>query len=89
MSFTVILPLLVGGLASYASKKTEKNYFYEQGVIGCLGYGVGLTKALSNADKIVMGKGVIPALFIVPAALIGGSLYAGRQVGQVGYDALA
>ncbi len=89
MSFTIILPLLVGGLASYASKKTEKSYFYEQGIIGGLGYAVGLTKVLSNADKIVMTKGIIPTLFIMPMALIGGSLYAGRQVGEVAYDALA
>ena len=89
MSFTIILPLLVGGLAGYTSKKTEKSYFYEQSVIGGLGYSVGLAKAFANADKIPMTKGVIPTLFLLPAALIGGSLYAGRQVGSVTYDALA
>ena len=87
MSFTVVLPLLAGGLTGYAAKKTEKSYFYEQAAIGGFGYTVGLVKALAKADKIPYFKGAIPAVFLMPAAIVGGSLYAGRLIGHVGYDA--
>jgi len=88
MSFTVVLPLLAGGLAGYAGKKTEKSYFYEQATAGGLGYTASLLRIMGNAQMASYVKGGIPAIFLIPAALIGGSLYAGRQVGEVCYDAL-
>ena len=88
MSFTVVLPLLAGGLAGYAGKKTEKSYFYEQAAIGGLGYTVALLRIMGNAHMASFVKGGIPAIFLMPAAIVGGSLYAGRLIGRVGYDAL-
>ena len=87
MSFVVMLPMLAGGLAGYASKKSGEDYFYEQGAVGAFAYTVGTLKTLANAASLPYTKGAIPALFLVPAAVVGGSLYVGNLIGRVANDA--
>lgn len=88
MSLTVALPLLTGGLAGYASKKTGKSYFYEKSVVGALGYTAGLITLIGESANTRYSKGVILAICLLPAAVVGSSLYIGNLVGHVANDAL-
>ena len=81
--------MLVGGIASYVQKKTEKLYFFEQIVGGAAGYGIGLARVLVADRAGAITNRSAAAVVIAPALIAGMGMGVGRMAGGILGDAVA
>lgn len=76
----VTIPMLVGGIAAYVQKKTDKTYFFEQTAGGLAGYSIGLMRVLA-ADNTYITNRSAAAVLVVPAFISGMGWGVGRAAG--------
>ena len=79
--------MLVGGLAAYVQKKTEKLYFFEQTVSGVVGYGIGLVRVLAKDGTYITNRHAAYVL-AVPAFISGAGWGIGRITGGLVGDSI-
>ncbi len=72
--------MLVGGIAAYVQKKTEKPYFFEQTVGGVVGYSIGLIRVLAADNTYITNRNAATVL-VVPAFISGMGWGLGRAAG--------
>ena len=81
------IPMLVGGVAAYAQKKTEKLYFFEQSMAGAVGYTIGLARILAKDSTYITNRHAATVL-AVPALISGMGWGVGRITGRLVGDAM-
>lgn len=83
-----VIPMLIGSVAAYAQKKTEKPYFLEQSVAGVAGYSIGLVRVLT-ANNTYITRGNPVWILVAPALVSGMGWSVGRITGKLVGDGMA